>query len=382
MRRLILCGTLMLVLICGQSALAANVDLVVTNSDSPDPVRIGNNLTYTLVVTNQGPSQATNVVVANVLPVGIDYVSCTPSQGTYTQEDARTVWCYLGTLANGGRATVTLVTRPSLAGVFTNETSVQTDDTDTNTANNRTNAVTTVRAQNRPPELSLPGTLMLPVGASTNFTVYATDPDHDPGVSVTNCVKPSGATFVNSNFAWTATAAFLNTTNNVTFVANDNQGTTNSLVTNSLSIVVPRDWNGNGVSDGWEWTHFTNLTTSSSGDNDGDGFNNYAEYLAGTQPTNASSRFVMSDCVTPPATSNHQVRVATEPGRKYTIYWAEGVLTNGMTWRPFASSAAGVWIETNSVSTTHVFADTEGTNTTGHSPLEGTRYYKVKVGMP
>ena len=79
---------------------------------------------------------------------------------------------------------------------------------------------------------------------------------------------------------------------------------TNSLVTNSLSIVVPRDWNGNGVSDGWEWTHFTNLTTSSSGDNDGDGLNNYAEYLAGTQPTNASSRFVVSDCVTTPATSS------------------------------------------------------------------------------
>ncbi len=382
MKRLILCWTLMLVLICGRSAFAADVDLVLTISDSPDPVHIGNNLTYTLGVTNRGPSQAANVVVVNVLPVGIDFVSCTPSQGTYTQEDARTVSCYLGTLANGGRATVTLVTSPSLAGVFTNETSVQTDDTDTNPANNRAGAVTTVRTQNRPPELILPGNFVLPVGASTNFAVMVTDPDHDAGVSVINPVKPSGATFVNSNFSWTATTAFLNTTNTVTFVANDNQGTTNSVVTNSLSIVVPFDWNGNGISDGWEWTHFANLTTSASADNDGDGFNNYAEYIAGTQPTNASSLFVVLDCATPTGTSNHQVTVATEPGRKYTIYWAEGALTNGMTWRPFANSAAGVWIETGSVSTTHMFIDTEGTNTTGHSPLNGTRYYKVKVEMP
>ena len=380
MKQLLLCCGLVLVL-GGQAAFAANVDLVVTNGDAPDPVRIGNNLTYTLVVTNKGPSQATNVVVTDIMPVGIDFVSCSPSQGTYTQEDD-TVTCRLGTMTNGARATVTLVGWPTLVGVFTNEVSVQTDDTDTNTANNRASAVTTIKAQNRPPELALPGNIILPVGASTNFAVLAVDPDHDNGVSVTNKAKPSGATFVNSNFAWTATAAFLNTTNMVTFVANDNQGTTNSVVTNSLSVVVPFDWNINGISDGWEWSHFTNLTTSSSGDNDSDGFNNYAEYLAGTQPTNASSRFVVSDCVTPPATSNHQVRVATEPGRKYTIYWAEGVLTNGMTWRPFASTSVGVWNETNPVSTTYIFTDTEGTNTTGHSPLEGTRYYKVKVGMP
>jgi uncharacterized repeat protein (TIGR01451 family) len=363
-----------------QAVLAANVDLVVTNGDTPDPVRLGNNLTYTLVVTNKGPSQAANVVVTDVLPVGIDFVSCSASQGTYTQEFG-TVTCRLGTLANGGRATMTIVTAPTLVGVFTNEISVQTDDTDTNTGDNRGSAVTTVSAANRAPELTL-SDIVLPVGASTNFTVIATDPDHDVGVSVTNKAKPSGATFANSNFSWTATAAFLNTTNIITFVANDNQGATNSVVTNSMSIVVPFDWNANGVSDGWEWNNFTNLTTSSSGDNDGDGINNYAEYLAGTQPTNANSKFLVTDCATPVAMTNHQVRVSTEAGRKYTILWAEGVFTNGMNWQPFASTNTGVWIEPGPGSTNHIFTDTEGTNTTGHAPVGGVRYYKIKVGMP
>ena len=376
----LLMGALFFVL-GAHAALAANVDLVVTNGDTPDPVRLGNNLTYTLVVTNKGPSQAANVVVTDVLPIGIDFVSCTPSQGTYTQEFG-TVTCSMGALANGGRATVTIVTAPTLIGVFTNDVSVQTDDTDTNTANNRASAVTTVNAANRAPELPLPGDIILPVGASTNFAVIAIDPDHDAGVSVTNKVKPSGATFANSNFSWTATTAFLNTTNLLTFVANDNQGTTNSVVTNSMSIVVPFDWNANGVSDGWEWNNFTNLTTSVSGDTDGDGINNYAEYLAGTQPTNANSKFQVTDCATPAATTNHQVRVTTEAGRKYTILWAEGVFTNGMNWQPFASTNAGVWIEPGPGSTNHIFTDTEGTNTTGHAPVGGARYYKVKVGMP
>ena len=378
MKRFII-GSLLFVLAAG-AAVAANVDLVVTNGDTPDPVRLGNNVTYTLVVTNKGPSQATNVVVTDVLPVGIDFLSCTPSQGSYGQ-DAGTVTCALGTLANGARATVTIVATPTQVGVFTNQVSAQTDDTDTNTVDNRASAVTTVNAPNRAPELTL-ADIVLPVGASTNFTVIAVDPDHDVGVSVTNKGKPSGATFVNSNFTWTATTAFLNTTNLVTFVANDNQGTTNSVVTNSMSIVVPFDWNANGISDGWEWNNFTNLTTSSSGDSDGDGINNYAEYLAGTQPTNASSRFRMTDCATPVATTNHQVNVSTEPGRKYTIYWAEGVLTNGMNWQSFASTNTGVWIETSPTSTNHIFTDTEGTNTTGHAPVGGVRYYKIKVSMP
>lgn len=377
MRKLVI-RSLLFVFVAVQ-AVPAFADLGIKKTDSPDPVRVGQSLTYRIAVTNGTPGvKATNTVVTDVLPVEVSFVSCAVSVGSYSYSEAEnTVYCDLGDLVVGATAGVTIVVSPTAVGVVTNEASV----TSLNVNGARTNAVTTVNAANRPPELTLPGDIVLPIGATTNFAVIVLDPDHDAGVSVANNVKPAGATFANSNFAWTATTAFLNTTSLVTFVANDNQGMTNSVVTNSMSIVVPFDWNVNGVSDAWEWNNFNNLTTSSSGDSDGDGADNYAEYLAGTQPTNRNSIFRMTACATPAATSNHQVTVSTEPGRKYTIYWAEGNLTNGITWQPFANTNAGVWIETGSTSTNHIFTDTEGTNTTGHALVGVARYYKIKVSV-
>ena len=372
--------SLSFILAVGGIVAPALADLGIWMTDNPDPVRLGQTLTYQITVTNGASgARATNTVVTDVLPTGVAFVSCSVNPGSYNYSEAEnTVYCNLGTLAVGATAGVTLVVSPTVTGVYTNEAGVMSDNVD----GARTSAATTVNAANRAPELTLPGDLVLPVGSSTNFTVLVTDPDHDAGVFVTNTVRPAGATFVSSNFAWTATTAFLNTTNPIVFVANDNQGMTNSVVTNSLSIVVPWDWNTNGISDGWEWTHFSNLTTSATGDNVGDGMDNYAEYIAGTQPTNARSEFRLTSCATLPATSNHQVTVSTEAGRRYTIYWADGKLTNNIPWQPFANTNAGVWIETGSSSTSHVFTDTEGTNTTGGAPAGGVRFYRVKVSAP
>ncbi|MBA2592590.1 MAG: DUF11 domain-containing protein, partial [Gammaproteobacteria bacterium] len=41
-------------------------------------------MTYTVPVTNNGPSNATGVTMTDTLPAGVSFVSATPSQGSCT----------------------------------------------------------------------------------------------------------------------------------------------------------------------------------------------------------------------------------------------------------------------------------------------------------
>ena len=56
-------------------------DLAITKSDSPDPVIAGTDVTYSINVTNGGPSNATSVVVTDNLPPEVSFISCTSTGG-------------------------------------------------------------------------------------------------------------------------------------------------------------------------------------------------------------------------------------------------------------------------------------------------------------
>jgi len=59
-------------------------DLAIQVSVSNNPVQAGSPLTYTLVVSNNGPATAENVVVSDSLPSGVQFVSATTTQGSTT----------------------------------------------------------------------------------------------------------------------------------------------------------------------------------------------------------------------------------------------------------------------------------------------------------
>ena len=144
----------------GEIAGAPVIDLSILKTDRPDPVFVGGRLTYTLTVRNLGPDTATNVRVADALPAATNFVSVATSQGTCT--GGRIVRCSLGTMLNGSRATITIVVRPTEPGALLNTATVVGEQTEPNTANNRSSAPTLVRGPIAPPAASCPTMIVQP----------------------------------------------------------------------------------------------------------------------------------------------------------------------------------------------------------------------------
>ncbi len=124
---------------------ANSADMAIVKTATPNPVSQGETLTYTLVVTNNGPASATNVTVADTLPTTVTYFSVTTNTGTCS-EAGGTVTCLLGTMANAGTATIAILTVAGTPGVVSNTATVTADQTDPNPANNSSTQTETITA--------------------------------------------------------------------------------------------------------------------------------------------------------------------------------------------------------------------------------------------
>jgi uncharacterized repeat protein (TIGR01451 family) len=133
---------------------AGNADLGIVKTAAPGPYSTGNNLTYTIAVTNGGPSSAATVNVTDTLPAGTTLVSATPTQGSCT--GTATVICSLGTIANAGTASIALtITLPSTPGPVSNLATVASPtNPDSNGANNSSTATVTVIPAGNIPAMS------------------------------------------------------------------------------------------------------------------------------------------------------------------------------------------------------------------------------------
>ncbi|HKV78413.1 MAG TPA: C25 family cysteine peptidase [Candidatus Sulfotelmatobacter sp.] len=114
---------------------ANSADMAIVKTATPNPVTEGTPLTYSLAVTNNGPASATNVTVTDTLPSSVTYLSSTSTVGTCS-EAGGIVTCLLGTMANAGTATITILTIPEQPGLISNTATVTADQTDPNLANN------------------------------------------------------------------------------------------------------------------------------------------------------------------------------------------------------------------------------------------------------
>ncbi|MEJ5308582.1 MAG: hypothetical protein WHX52_02315, partial [Anaerolineae bacterium] len=114
--------------------IVARADLAITKSDSPDPVVPGETLIYTLVYTNYGPSDAVNVVVADMLPAEVTFVAADPPQASGPNP---LTW-NLGTLAAGagGQIVITVTVNSDVTAPFTNTVVITSDTPDDNPDDN------------------------------------------------------------------------------------------------------------------------------------------------------------------------------------------------------------------------------------------------------
>src|SRR5262249_1361937 len=71
--------------------------------DNPTP-NVGDTITYTVTLTNNGPDAATNVTVQDTLPSGISFVSANPPA---SYNSATGVWT-VGTVSPGAPQTLTI----------------------------------------------------------------------------------------------------------------------------------------------------------------------------------------------------------------------------------------------------------------------------------
>jgi uncharacterized repeat protein (TIGR01451 family) len=171
----------------------------------PDQVTAGRSLTYTLLVTNDGPSTAENVAVQDHLPAWIVLTGVTPSQGSCIWgtpgDPLDKLTCGLGTLAPRASATVVVGVRmPAWVADGTtlqNDALVFGDTFDPDNGNNfATNHVTVSAyadlwvAKTQEPEMALPGQEIV-----YTIRVGNRGPSDAPGATVRDAM-PDGITGV------------------------------------------------------------------------------------------------------------------------------------------------------------------------------------------
>jgi uncharacterized repeat protein (TIGR01451 family)/gliding motility-associated-like protein len=178
----------------------ATADLSIIKTSSTATVIAGQPFTYTLTVTNSGPSVANNVIVTDNIPSGLTVQTVIPSQGSWTSP----LWS-IGTLQPG--QTVMLTIHALVNADVANNTQISNTATvasttyDPNQANDTSTVIITVNTQADLSVLKTVDQNIVQAGGQAVYTITVTNngPSVAQNVTVTDNI-PSGLTVLN----WTA----------------------------------------------------------------------------------------------------------------------------------------------------------------------------------
>jgi uncharacterized repeat protein (TIGR01451 family) len=168
-------------------------DLALGMTASAASVVASNTVSYTLWVTNFGPSVSSNVVVSDTLPLGATFISASPSKGTASSTStngATVVTWSVGTLIINEIQSLTLVAQANLVGTATNSAIVSAFTADPNPDENSASALVSVIAATADLAMttlvSTPNTIQLPGSGTYTLSVAITNggPATAPGTII------------------------------------------------------------------------------------------------------------------------------------------------------------------------------------------------------
>ncbi len=181
---------------------SSDADLAVFLSERTNTIQVNQAFSYTVVVTNMGPGDASAVTLEDVLPSSLAFQSASMPQGSY-QVAGQTVTFNLGAVSNQTSATVVLTAVPVAVGTAQNVVSVTANENDPVLSNNIASISTTV-LQNAALHTDLAlGTIISPnpgiLGYNLSYSVSVTNlgPDSASGVTLTDAI-PSTVTLISA----------------------------------------------------------------------------------------------------------------------------------------------------------------------------------------
>jgi uncharacterized repeat protein (TIGR01451 family) len=146
----------------------------------------GTDFVWTITLNNTGDMAATNIQVADIMPVELLYISSNPSVGTYSESAG---WL-IPTLAAGASATLTITTKATKAGTFKNVAEVQnasplndpnsTPGNDVTTEDDYATATITVTGSNTPSISKEFSPMLTKPNTPTRLTIKITNNETTP----------------------------------------------------------------------------------------------------------------------------------------------------------------------------------------------------------
>jgi uncharacterized repeat protein (TIGR01451 family) len=123
---------------------AATADLAISATTAPPLISVNGVMTYTLSISNNGPSPANAIVITDSLPAEVGYMDASMSGGGSCSYSS-VVTCTLPALASGDSQSVTIsASTPATEAVIVNHAEVTSTTPDLNLENNSVSTTTSV----------------------------------------------------------------------------------------------------------------------------------------------------------------------------------------------------------------------------------------------